>query len=305
MAANLNMLFQSDEIDGMLRSINGAKDSRYENIMSTLLMFFTSSDHLFPMRTKAGQSQATSISQPSLTLFGTATPKYYYGALSERMLSNGFFSRMLIVDVGQRPLCQRAGDIDVIPPDILDAAEYWQKQTQRYTGNLNWENPTPSVAEYTGSAEDILFDFQRKTDQKHRDTDLNDEAARTVWTRAAENARKLALLYACSEDYHSPRTSEKAALWATRFVTHQIQRQLFMANVYAADSDFHALCLKVKEKLRNAPHREMLHSTLLKRMKIDRDSFKRLIETLLEQEDIRKKPNTSSTFKGIVYELCG
>jgi len=304
MAANFNMLFQSDEIDGMLRSISGAKDARYENIMSTLLMFYTSSDHLFPMRTKAGQTKAGSINQPSLTLFGTATPKYYYGALSERMLTNGFFSRMLIVDVGQRPLCQRAGDIETIPKNILETAEYWQNQTQRFGGNLNWENPSPRIAEYTGCAEDILFDFQRHTDQKHRDTDLNDEAARTVWTRAAENARKLALLYACSEDYRNPRTSEKAALWATRFVTHQVQRQLYMASVYAAEGDFHALCLKAKERLRNSLDKQMPHSQLLKRMKIDRDSFKRLIDTLLEQGDIRKKKNDSSTFRGIVYELC-
>jgi len=149
-----------------------------------------------------------------------------------------------------------------------------------------------------------LFDFQRQSDLNHRAAEANDEVAKAVWSRAAENARKLALLYACSENHHKPVITEQAAQWAIDFVNHQVRRQLFMAGIYAAENKFHADCLKLKEKLRNEPGKQLPHSVLLKRMKIDKDSFRKLIETLIEQGDIRVTASISATFKGAVYVLC-
>lgn len=44
------MLFQTDEIDGMLQSINKAKDARHENVMGALLTMYSASNSVFPMR---------------------------------------------------------------------------------------------------------------------------------------------------------------------------------------------------------------------------------------------------------------
>ena len=52
------MLFQTDEIDGMLQSINKAKDARHESIMGTLLTMYSSANSVFPMRRKAGKRRA-------------------------------------------------------------------------------------------------------------------------------------------------------------------------------------------------------------------------------------------------------
>ena len=305
MQINLNMLFQTDEIDTMLRSINTSRESRYESIQDTLLTFFTSSDSSFPMRTKAGMKECVSIRQPHLSIFGTATPKNYYQALSERMMTNGLFSRMLIVDVGERALCEMAGDIDIIPTNILDIAEFWQAKTRLSSKhNLSWENPNPTAAAYQGEAGKILFDFQRQSDLHHRAADAHDEVTKAVWSRAAESARKLALLYACSENHLEPAITEAAAQWAIDFVNHQIRRQIYMAGIYAAENTFHAECLKLKEKLRKSPGHMMQHSDLLRSMRIDKDSFKKLIETLFEQGDIQVESMEQVTKKGVFYKLC-
>jgi hypothetical protein len=67
------MLFQSDEFDGMLQSINRAKDARYENIMSTLLTLYSASNSVFPMRRKANAKEPPGvIDQPCLVVLGTA-----------------------------------------------------------------------------------------------------------------------------------------------------------------------------------------------------------------------------------------
>jgi len=305
MLSNLNMLFQTDEIDTMLRCINTSRESRYESIQDTLLTFYTSSDSSFPMRIKAGMKDCVSIRNPHLSIFGTATPKNYYQALSERMMTSGFFSRMLIVDVGERALCEMAGDIDTIPQDILEVAEFWQEKTRASAKhNLSWENPDPPTAPYRGQAGKLLFEFQRQSDLQHRAAEAQDEVAKAVWSRAAENARKLALLYACSENHRQPAITEQAVRWAIDFVNHQIRRQIYMAGLYAAENKFHADCLKLKEKLRQAPGRKMQHSDLLKNMRMDKDTFKKLVDTMCEQGDIQIETMEQVTKKGVFYKLC-
>jgi hypothetical protein len=50
-----SMLFQTDEIDGLLQSINKARDARHENIMGTLLTMYSAANSIYPMRRKAGK----------------------------------------------------------------------------------------------------------------------------------------------------------------------------------------------------------------------------------------------------------
>ncbi|MBM3271645.1 MAG: bifunctional DNA primase/polymerase, partial [Candidatus Sericytochromatia bacterium] len=92
------MLFQNDEMDGVLRQINSDHDNRRESIPNILLTLYTSASDIYPTRVKAGQKEVVHIDQPHLTLFGTATPQFFYESLSRRMLTNGFFARLSIVD---------------------------------------------------------------------------------------------------------------------------------------------------------------------------------------------------------------
>ena len=78
----------------------------------------------------------------------------------------------------------------------------------------------------------------------------SDEVATTVWGRANENARKLALIYACSENHALPQISKAAIEWAMAFVEHQTRRMLFMAGQYVSSNDFDALCKRAIRTLR-------------------------------------------------------
>jgi hypothetical protein len=61
---------------------------------------------------------------------------------------------------------------------------------------------------------------------------------------------------------------------------------LFMAHHHVADNPFHAECLKLVRKLREAPGQQLPHSVLLKRMKSDAKSFAMLVETLCQQGEL-------------------
>ena len=297
-----SMLFQTDEIDGILQSINKAKDNRHESIMSTLLSLYSASNSTFSMRPKADKPDPGVIDQPNLVLFGTAIPNHYYGALSERMLTNGFFARMLILDSRKRSEGQEPGIIEVT--DRVLAMAKWWADFWPGTGNLeNW-HPTPAIVEHTDEARCLTIETRQRAEAEYAlAEDRSDPVGTTVWGRVSEQSRKLALLYAVSENPQAPRIDAPAVRWASTFVTHQVRRMLFMATQHVADNPFHGECLKLIEKLREAPGQQLPHSVLLKRMKIDAKGFRDLINTLCQRGDIEPVSITTSGRSGIAYRL--
>jgi hypothetical protein len=243
------MLFQTDEVDGMLQSINRAKDARHEAIMGTLLTMYSSANSVFTMRRKAGKEQPRVIDQPNLVLFGTAIPTHYYEALSERMLTNGFFARMIILEAGPRGEGQEPKIIQ-IPPRILEQAQWWADYRPG-TGNLESWHPVPTVIEHSDEAKRLLIETRKQAEAEYTAAESrNDAVGTTVWGRVSEHVRKLALIYAISENRQSPQIGASAVQWASEFVIHQTRRMLFMAAGHVAESEFDALIKRAIDLLR-------------------------------------------------------
>ena len=296
------MLFQTDEIDGMLQSINKARDARHESIMGTLLTLYSSANSVFPMRRKAGKESPGAIDQPHLVVFGTAIPNHYYEALSERMLTNGFFARMIILEYGKRSSGQEPS-ILALPSRVIETARWWA-DFRPGTGNLQDWHPVPRIVPHTDEAKRILIETRLEAEAEYAKAEGGcDAVGTTVWGRVSEHARKLALLYAVSENHEKPEIGRAAVEWARRFVIHQTRRALFMARAHVADNPFHAECLKFLKKLREAPEGEIPHSVLLKRMKVDSRNFLSLVETLVQRGDIVIRMQSTSGRAGRFYRL--
>jgi hypothetical protein len=301
-----SMLFQTDEIDGMLQSINKARDARHESIMGTLLTLYSSANSVFPMRRKAGKESPGAIDQPHLVIFGTAIPNHYYEALSERMLTNGFFARMVTLECGKRSPGQEPS-ILALPSRVLETAKWWA-DFRPGTGNLQEWHPVPRVVPHTDDAKRILIEVRLEAEEEYAKSEAaGDAVGTTVWGRVSEHARKLALVYAVSENHERPEIGRAAAEWAMRFVVHQTKRALFMTQAHVADNPFHAECLKVLKKLREAADGELAHSVLMKRMKMEAKTFIALVATLEQQGDIvvQMRPAPGSGRPRRSYRLAG
>lgn len=296
------MLFQTDEIDGMLQAMSKSKEARHESIMNTLLTMYSSANSVYLMRRKANEEEPGEIDQPCLSIFGTAIPKHYYEALSDRMLSNGFFARMLIFE------CQKRGPgqepkILVPPKRLVETARWWANFSPA-AGNLSGPYPQPLTVEQTAEAQALLEELREEAEAEYsKAEDANDPVATTVWSRVSEHARKLSLVYAVSESHQSPEIGKEAVQWAGALVMHQARRMLFMAQAHVADSEFDALCLKCLRKLKEAPGRELPHSVLMKRMKMDSKSFRDLTTTLEERGDIVSSNSPTPGRTGKSYTL--
>jgi hypothetical protein len=268
-----------------LQSIRQSRDGRHEQLMGTLLTMYSSANSVYPMRRKAGKKQPGVIDQPCLVIFGTAIPNHYYAALDERTLTNGLFARMLVLECGPRGRGQDPS-VPELPERIVETATWW-RDYQPGDGNLTDTHPKPAVVECSDHARQVLADVRQVADDSYDKCQAaGDAMGTTVWGRVGEQTRKLALLYAVSENHQEPIITQSAAQWAVDLVMHLTRRMLFMAAAHAADNPFHADCLRLLEKLRESPDHTMPHSKLLKRMKRDARTFKEIVGTLAEQGDI-------------------
>jgi hypothetical protein len=274
--------------------------------MSTLLTMYSSANSVFPMRRRAGKESPGVIDQPNLVIFGTAIPNHYYEALSERMLTNGFFARMIILEAGQRGSGQEPSIRD-LPPSVLATARWWADyQPGERRGNLIDIHPIPAIIAHSDEARRALVETRRQAEAEYSAAEVrNDSVGTTVWGRVSEQVRKLALLYAVSENHLSPRIGLAAVEWASAFVMHQTRRMLFMAAGHVAENPFHAECLKVLEKLRAAPNGELPHSKLLWWMKMNAKAFAEVIDTLCQQGNVEIVTAPTSGRPMRMYRLAG
>ncbi len=302
-----SMLFQTDEIDGLLQSINKARDARHEQIMSTLLTMYSSANSIYPMRRKAGKEAAGVINQPSLVIFGTAIPNHYYEALSERMLTNGLFARMLIFECGKRGKGQEPKIRD-IPDSILETAAWWEDFRPGPPGNLVDWNPTPAIVPHDLNAGRLLVDARMDAEEQYEKAEeANDSVGTTVWGRVSEQTRKLALLHAVSRRCRDPVIDAESARWAIEVVEHQTRRMLFMAGDHVSRNDFDAMAKSVVRQLKKWKSKRgdkpMPEWELTRRLPWKPSDHNEVIKLLDTQRLVVRERSASKTRPGFVYRL--
>jgi hypothetical protein len=302
-----SMLFQTDEIDGLLQSISKSSDARYEQIMSTLLTMYSSANSVYPMRRKASKETPGVINQPNLVIFGTAIPNHYYEALSQRMLTNGLFARMLIFECGKRGPGQEPKIRD-IPQSILDTAAWWE-DFRPGAGNLVDWNPRPAIVPHDEGAARLLVEARINAETQYAQAEeKNDAVGTTVWGRVSEQARKLALLHAVSRCCRDPVIDAQSAKWAIDIVDHQTRRMLFMAGDHVSQNNFDAMAKAVIRQLKHWHARKgedvpMPEWELARRLPWKPSDHREVIELLVTQRLLERLPSFSKTRAGQVYRL--
>ncbi|HMO94289.1 MAG TPA: bifunctional DNA primase/polymerase [Pirellulaceae bacterium] len=303
---NPSMLYQTDEIDGLLQSINQSRDARHENILGTLLTMYSVANSIYPMRRKAGKEAPGVINQPCLVVYGTAIPTHYYGALSERMLTNGFFARMLIVESGPRGTGQDPGIIEP-PQSVIETAQWWS-DFRPGTGNLeNW-HPQPAVVPATEAAKALLRDSRLQAEQEYSAAEASsDPVGTTVWGRVHEQTRKLALLYSVSQNHLNPVIDAPAVTWANEFVMHQTRRMLFMAGDHVSRNSFDAMAkelIRYLKKWRDKHGDKLMPEwELTRRLPWRPSDHKEVIELVEKQQLVRRELYQNKTRSGFGYRL--
>lgn len=279
------MLYQTDEIDGMLEASSKAGETRFRGIRDMVLSLYGESSGVHVGRRKAGKQEPIVIQLPSLTLFGTAIPNHCYGAMTEEMVTKGLLSRMLIVDSvrGER---QPWSGIK-LPKQVLDKAVFW-RDLNPGGGNLSQMTPDPIAADVTESAAVFLAAEEQSQDALYREAQAKGDNVQCGMTsRVMLQARKLALLWACSqwggEAGSRPVVTLEASQWGVDVVQHCMARMKAMfARNAKTTLDFERRADKVLAYI--TKHGGAVgHSKLANYMKLPKRDLKELIDTMIDR----------------------
>jgi hypothetical protein len=287
MVISPSMLFQTDEIDGLMTAIAKSQDGKAERIMEMLLKFFSHANNLYHCRVKAGKEPLL-IDQPSLVLYGTAIPKHFYESLSEKMLTNGMFARMLVFESGKRGSGQEATILPV-PERVIAVARAWAERQPGKAGNLGAFHPTPDVVPHDAAALAMAQEIRDRADAAYAMAEAaNDTIGMAIWARANEKARKLALLHAVSVNHARPVISIETVRWSWTIVEHLTKRMLFMAGTHVYASEFDARCKKLVALLqewagRHGPESWMPAWQVMRRMRISNHDLDAVRDSLVGQ----------------------
>lgn len=299
-----SMLFQMDEADALFNTVK-MEDSRAEMLNSMLLRFFSESSSGHVMRKRAlarGQSigdASSCISQPHLTLLGTAVPQFLYAALSERVMANGLLARCIVLEANSRGQMNECPKDNGFSQELKEMVETIRRRGERI--DLVNDVIEPEVVPMDEDAKLLRLAMCREADLRYSEVEkTNSEAAKSLWARVGEKAQKAALIYAISENPQLPRINKEALEWAKKFIFHATMRMLFQAGVYVYESEFDKQAKKIRRKLLSRPEYSISHRRLLQDMHMGKDEMKKLIDTMVERGEIE---NVFGPKGGLMYRL--
>ena len=284
------MFYQIDEADTLFNTVK-MKDTRAEMINSMLLRMYSESNSVHIMRKKAlqrGQQASSScIIQPHLTFLGTAVPKFFCASLSERVMANGLRARCLVLEAGKRGEANNNAVAEEFPERVL--SDITELIRIGHENALFTEFPQPRTVPMEARAKLLLKDVRGEADgfyAQHEGTAVPNECALALWAREAEKVSKFALVRAVSQSATAPVIMEEDVAWAHKLVFHATRRMLFMAGLYAYDSEFDRQMKRVMQRVvtkgGSLPYRNILRF-----VRMEKDELKRVLETLIARGDLR------------------
>ena len=294
-------LFQRDEFDTLLNELKD-KSSLSEGVMGVILNLFSESHTCHAMRKKAltdrerealanGNRQNVGehmIYYPSLTVFGTAVPANFYGALTLRALTNGLLARTLVFEAGRHGRRGRGPFDQPFPDEVLQTAQMLYAREKE----PDWlKKPHLQVVP---DADDVAEEMERLYEEEERlltaCENAKDEAGLAVWARAIEITGKLALLYAISENPVMPRITALGVRWAWKLVQHSSRRMLAMVDAYVADDAEDADAQKVRLAIGEYGRKGVARSVVARKLHLSKKRMDAAEATLLDRGEIELKP---------------
>ena len=304
------LLCQFDEFDSVLREIKNDRvgSSNTESLWRTLLNVYTSSGSTINTRRRAkGQNKSPGgdeIHYPSFSIFATAIPSNFYGALSQRALTGGLLGRFLVIEAGVRgDDNQRSGLQDrPVPLAIEGALTRLADMPPQFNDRMV---PSPRKVDY---ADDAASEAVRKVGEE-ADALYHQEGAgemeRSVWNRSVEHVLKLALLYALSGSLDNPKITVEGIEWAWRLVKGLQERMILMAHDYVAVDQMDEAVLAVLRKVREAGKKGITRSKVTKDLHVTSFKMDEIERTLEERDEIAVISPPNTTKKTKLYRIKG
>lgn len=194
--ANPAVLFQIDEVNRYFATINaaGVKTSHLSGIFSTLMeLHGLAGTASWTPKGYGDAKNNKTISFPHCALFCTGVPDGFWSAIKSTDTTDGFLSRMLVIETNATP---RKRNIELVSPpgELIRLMQAWG-EFQAGSGNLKSVNPEALVMPFDSAALARLYEHSESIEDR---LEREQSYHRAIWSRASANAEKLAMIFAAS-----------------------------------------------------------------------------------------------------------
>lgn len=287
-----------DEFGRTLKNLASFRAGTHErDITTSMIELFSSSQSIYMGKAYAnhdGKSPMKPIDQPCLSVYATSVPGHFYEALSGGEAIDGFLGRWLIFESKDYTMEEETNEqvFAGIPQDMIDICKFWKEQpfnSSPNQGNIaDVMTVVPRLIECTPAAAAHLKGFATEMRKKARTCELAGEAAGSIWSRAGEHARRLALVA-----HEDDKVDLNAAEWGVKMAQFSCEYMATAISDYVSSTELES---QTKRMLRSIKEKTKTMDTWVTRADITR-SFQGLpsrtrmeiIGSLVERGDITEE----------------
>jgi Bifunctional DNA primase/polymerase, N-terminal. len=282
-------LFLLDEVGELLETIKNARHAPWlKNIITELLTLYSSAQSAgVKLGGYADAKRTLEIDCPHVCLFGTSVPKSVFRSMTMDSITGGLMGRLLIFESAFDNPRKQIPSREPIPASILDAAKFWKDFTPNgsLTGGFPGATCSPMLVGENGAATRI---FDQLEEQSRKEIATVPPDLRGPYKRTEENARKLAVLAACSESINGPYIGEKSATWASELALYLTRRLVYLAFMNVAENETHERKNRVLKMVVDAGENGITRKHLISRCRFLKSrELSEVLDSLLASEEIR------------------
>lgn len=221
-------LFLCDEIGYMLSHIKSGVNYHQAKIVPLLMKLYSAASSIYKGREYAEEEKQRILVQPCCCLYGTSTPERFSSGITEEELEDGWLSRCLIFTTKYDPPKNRDIAETPVPSDLADQVRAWALRENDYSSEdgdissfvegssalMTPVLPGQLVVLTDTPAGQIFVYFDNEAISLGR---VNPKFA-CLWKKAEENARRIAVILAASENFDNPRITPAIAEYACRLM---------------------------------------------------------------------------------------
>lgn len=241
-------LMQIDELGGWLEMASDARGGQWlRDAIDCLMTIYGDAGTIVKSSAVADMSRVKVVKCPHLVIYGTSVPHRVWDALTERNTDDGLLSRMILIEAtDDNPPDQQCIATDT-PDSIIQQVKWWADY-----------KPGGNVSDITGEPQKrLMTPPDAMTFYNELRAEIEGDAKRWpqikgVFSRAIENARKLALLYTLSGDREADEIGIPAASWACQMTLHSYRRLAHMADLRICRNPYERLYKRLLRAIREA-----------------------------------------------------
>jgi hypothetical protein len=287
LAEHPSRLYLFDEFGSMLASMNQQGGPKHE-LMATLMTLYSSASSIMTGAEYADRKlrPQKTLYYPCCCMYPVSTQETFYKALSGGDSSSGAVARMMVIHDGlDRGKCNR----NIKPYEPSQSVIARINAIVAHSGGMfadleDGEAPPVQeliTVEMLTEIKEACFDLIDHLSEK-----MDSPSTRSVYSRVAENASKLAMIFAISQDIPNPFITADAWLWGRDLAFWCANYIIEQFNLHVADNDFERQCKVVTNRIHKFGAAGATKRDLSRALHMDKYIRDNVLEIVIEAGDI-------------------